>query len=139
MSEPDFTGPPLVSRMRKGSDHVDISPEHDTFLLALAIEPQGKSETSWRGVPQSAVILSLLSVLLLVCLGVLLGAAWTIKACEPKRRRQAEERRRLDEEWLAVRTARRGRGECPRCGVVLVERDWYIAPTIVDDASDDDD
>ncbi|PZS37744.1 MAG: hypothetical protein DLM62_17555 [Pseudonocardiales bacterium] len=77
-----------------------------------------------------------LTAVLLVCLGVLLGAIWTIQALQPKLRRQAEQRRRLNEEWSAVRTARRQRRECPRCGALLTERDWYLAPTIVEDPAD---
>jgi hypothetical protein len=66
------------------------------------------------------------------------GSTWTIQALQPKLHQQAEERRRLNEEWLAVRTARRQRGECPRCGSPLSERDWFIAPAVVEDRSDDD-
>ena len=79
-----------------------------------------------------------LSAILLVCLGILLGANWTIQASQPKLRRQAEQRRRLNEEWSAVRAARRQRSECPRCGTLLTEQDWYLAPTIVEDPLDDD-
>jgi uncharacterized paraquat-inducible protein A len=84
------------------------------------------------------VTLQILSGVLLVCLGLLLGSTWTIQALQPKLRRQAEERRRLHEEWLAVRTARRQRGTCPRCGSPLSERNWYIAPVVADDQPDDD-
>ncbi|HEX4103358.1 MAG: hypothetical protein WAN20_03090 [Pseudonocardiaceae bacterium] len=79
-----------------------------------------------------------LSAILLVCLGILFGANWTIQASQPKLRRQAEQRRRLNEEWSAVRAARRQRRECPRCGTLLTEQDWYLAPTIVEDPLDDD-
>lgn len=75
----------------------------------------------------------LVAGMLLVCLGLLLGASWTIQAVQPKLRRQAEERRRLNEEWSAVRTARRQRAECPHCATQLSERDWYYAPTILED------
>ena len=81
------------------------------------------SKTSWRNAPRSTVTLQVLSGVLLVCLGMLLGSTWTIQALQPKLRRQAEERRRLNEEWAAVRTARRQRGECPRCGSPFSERD----------------
>jgi hypothetical protein len=84
------------------------------------------------------VTLQVLSGVLLVCLGLLLGTTWTIQALRPKLDRRAEERRRLNEEWVAVRTAHRQRGTCPRCGSPLVERNWYIAPTAVDDQPDDD-
>jgi hypothetical protein len=75
------------------------------------------------------VTLQVLIGVLLICLGLLLGSTWTIQALQPKLRRQAEERRRLNEEWLAVHTARRHRGECPRCGCSPSELDWYITPT----------
>jgi hypothetical protein len=75
---------------------------------------------------------------LLVCLGLLLGTTWTIQALQPRLRRQAEERRRLNEEWAAVRTIRSLRGRCPRCGIALAERPRYLAPGIVEDPPDDD-
>jgi uncharacterized paraquat-inducible protein A len=84
------------------------------------------------------VTLQILSGILLVCLGLLFGSTWTVQALRPKLDRQAEERRRLNEEWLAVRTARRQRGVCPRCGSPLSERNWYNAPTVIDDQPDDD-
>ncbi len=84
--------------------------------------------------------LQVLSGVLLVCVGLLLGATWTIQALQPKLRRQAEERRKLNEEWSTVRTARQQRGECPRCASPqLSEWDWYVAPTLVEDPPDDDD
>ncbi|MGH3548360.1 MAG: hypothetical protein ACRDQU_09665 [Pseudonocardiaceae bacterium] len=79
-----------------------------------------------------------LSAILLVCLGVLLGATWTIQVWQPRLRRQAEQRRRLNEEWSAVRAARRQRRECPRCAALLTERDWYLAPALVEDLRYDD-
>ena len=79
-----------------------------------------------------------LTAILLASLGVLPGPTWTIQALQPKLRRQAEERRRLNEQWAAVRIARRQRRECPRCGSPLTARDWYWAPAIVDDPLDDD-
>ncbi|MDQ4032541.1 MAG: hypothetical protein M3332_09840 [Actinomycetota bacterium] len=49
--------------------------------------------------------LTVLGAVLLICLGLLLGTTWTPQALQPKLRRQAEERRRLNEEWVAVCTA----------------------------------
>jgi len=74
---------------------------------------------------------------LLVCLGLLLGTTWTIQALQPKLRRQAMERRRLDEEWSAVRTTRLQWEKCPRCGSPLSDQDWCSASTIVEDRPDD--
>lgn len=82
--------------------------------------------------------LTVLGALLLVCLGLLLGATWTTQALQPTLRRQAEERRRLNEEWVAVRTARQQRGRCPRCASPLSECDWFFAPTLVEYPPDGD-
>jgi hypothetical protein len=83
--------------------------------------------------------IQVLGAVLLVCLGLLLGCSWTIQSVQPKLRRQAEERRRLNEEWSAVRTACQQRGQCPRCGSQLTERDWYFAPMLVEERPHDDD
>jgi uncharacterized paraquat-inducible protein A len=69
-----------------------------------------------------------LVLVLLVCLGLLLGATWTIRALQLRLRRQAEEQRRLNEEWLAIRNARWQRGRCPRCAGTLYERHRYFGP-----------
>lgn len=123
--------------------HVGISSERDTPPPGSARGPGPGSETSWRGPPQSSVTHQLfswsaLSVVLLVCFGLLLGATWTTQALRPRLRRQAEERRRLNAEWSAVRTARRQRGQCPRCASPLSEQDWYFASTLVEDPPDED-
>ena len=86
----------------------------------------------------NAVTLFLLSEMLLVFLGLLLGASWTTQATQHRLGRQAEERRRLNAEWSAIRTARRQRSTCPRCARSLSEQDWYYAPPVVDDRPDDD-
>ena len=119
-------------------DHVDIALERDTLPRSGADRPRPGSGVSWRNAPQRTVTIEVLVAILLVCLGMLLGTTWTTEALQPKLRWQAEERRRLNEEWSAVRTARRQRGICPRCASLLTERDWYVAPTIVEDPSDDD-
>ncbi len=136
----DNVPPPTyaASRWEKGSDDVNITPERDTVARGTARAPWPGSETSRGDTRQSALMLQVLSGVLLVCLGLLLGATWTTQALRPKLDRQAEERRRLNAEWLAVRTARKQRGTCPRCGSPLTERNWYITPTVVDDPRDDD-
>jgi hypothetical protein len=83
------------------------------------------------------VTVQVLGAILLVCLGVLFGATWTIQMLQPRLRRQAGQRRRLNEEWSAVRAARRQQRECPRCGTLLTQRYWYLAPTIAEDRLDD--
>ncbi len=119
-------------------DHVKISPESDAFTRGTAGGPRAGNATSRRNAPQSTVTIQVLGAVLLVCLGLLLGSSWTIQALQPRIHQQAEERRRLNEEWAAVRTARRQRGRCPHCGSPLSERDWYLAPTPVTGRPDDD-
>ncbi len=124
-------------------DHVDISSEHDTLPQRTAGGPR-PGKTSWRITPRSGVTLQLgWVVLVAVLVGffcLLLGVAWTTQALQPKLRLQAEERRRLNEEWLAVRATRRQRHACPRCGYSYSasDRDWHRAPVIVEDPPDDD-
>jgi sulfite exporter TauE/SafE len=81
------------------------------------------------------VTLQVLSSVLLICLGLLIGSTWTIQALQPKLGREAEERRRLNEEWVAVRTASWQRSHCPRCGIALGERHWSA---VVEDPPDED-
>lgn len=49
----------------------------------------------------------LLLLFVVLFAGILLGSTFTIQATQPELRRQAEERRRLNEEWAALRSARR--------------------------------
>jgi hypothetical protein len=87
----------------------------------------------------TTIVNTMLGGVVLVCLGLMLGSSWTVQALHRKLSRQAEERRRLNEEWSVVRTARRQRGECPRCASLLSAQDWYVAPTLVEDRPNDDD
>ncbi|MGH3768850.1 MAG: hypothetical protein ACRDS0_08800 [Pseudonocardiaceae bacterium] len=79
-------------------------------------------------------------LILLACLslGMLLGTTWTIQVLQPKLRRQAEERRRLNAEWQAIRDARQSVQfvRCPRCGYLLSEEAQYVEE---EDEPDDDD
>ena len=81
---------------------------------------------------------ALLGAVLPLCLGLLLGTTWTVQSLQPTLRRQAEERRRLNEEWKVVRAARRQPGQCARCGSPLSEQDWFFAPALVEVPADDD-
>ncbi len=127
-----------ITDEERGSVHADISPERDyPPPRSPAAGPWPGSATSWRNTPQSTVTFQILGAVLLLCLGLLLGTSLTVSTLEPKLRRQAEERRKLNEEWAAVRTARRQRSECPRCANPLSERDWYVAPMIPSDRPDD--
>jgi hypothetical protein len=86
------------------------------------------------------VTLQMLSHLLLLCLGVLLGISWTLQAIQYKFHRQAEERRLLNEEWLAIRAARRQRLDGRRrLTTPVIELAWYSEQTVLfEDPSDDD-
>jgi uncharacterized paraquat-inducible protein A len=64
-------------------------------------------------------LFAIVGCLALLCLGLLLGASWSIQTLQPKLRQQAEERRRLNEEWAAVRATRQQRLHCPRCSSPL--------------------
>ncbi len=80
----------------------------------------------------------LLGALLLVLFGLLLGTTWTTQAIQPKLRQQANERRRLNDEWMALRAARQQIRECPRCGYRFTERGPYFASTLTEGPQDDD-
>jgi hypothetical protein len=99
---------------------------------------------SWRNAPRIGVIPQvvawiLVGAVLLVCLGMLVGASWTSLVMQPKLRRQAEERRQINEEWRALRAARAARESCPRCANPLPAQDWYPVSTLVEDPPEDDD
>jgi hypothetical protein len=83
--------------------------------------------------------IAMLGVAVLLCVGGLLGTSWTSRTLAAKFRQLAGERRRLNEGLLAIRTARRQEGECPRCACPLSEWDWYPEPTVVEERSYDDD
>ena len=71
-----------------------MSTSHRSATRALqgtAGVPQPGSETSRRNAPQSTVTLQMLSWVLLVYLGLLLGTILTSRASQLKLRRQAEE------------------------------------------------
>jgi len=125
--------PQRAPPIQKGEgDHVNNSPERDTPRRGPARGPGTGSGASWRYAAQSLVTLQVQSLVtlqvwagaLLVCLGLLLGSTWTIQALQSRLCRQAEERRRLNEEWAAMRAAHQQRAQCPRCKAPLSERDW---------------
>jgi hypothetical protein len=88
--------------------------------------------------PQSAVSVQVLGSLLLICLGLLLGATWTIQAVQPKLDRQAEERRRLNEEWVTIYSIRRQRARCARCDFLHAAMGLYFEQAPIEDLPDDD-
>ncbi len=135
-------GPAVADEEGEGA-HVDIPSERDTPPRASALGSLPGKDTSRRDTPQCTVTQEvvgwiLLGAAMLILLGLLLGWAWTTQALQPKLDKQAQERRKLNEEWLAIRTARRQRSECPRCASPLSDKDWYYAPTLVEDPPDDD-
>jgi hypothetical protein len=84
------------------------------------------------------MIAQLLGSLLLICLGLLLGTTWTIQAVQPKLDRQAEERRRLNEEWATVCSIRRQHARCARCGFLQADVDLHFEQAPIEDLPDDD-
>jgi hypothetical protein len=90
-----------------------------------------------RNAPLTMVIM--VSAGLLICLGLLLGASWTGQALQAEFRRRAQERRKLNEEWQEIRTARHYRSQCPRCRNHLSEQDSYLEPTVIEELPYDDD
>lgn len=84
-----------------------------------------------------AVVWLALGGLLLCCIGLLFGATWTTQALQPKLRQLADERRSLNAEWVAVRTARQQLERCPRCGYPLTGAPWFT-PTLTERRRDDD-
>jgi hypothetical protein len=86
------------------------------------------------------VIIAVVTAVVLVCIGALLGANWTARILQPRLDRraaqQAEERRMLAKEWAALRPQQSGGpqlGECPRCANPLPEWDSHFAPPVVRD------
>ena len=115
---PSGDRPPLLSRTAWST----------AACVAVALSTAGTLVflgQSWRQNTGTIQVL-VLGVLLLACLGLLLKATWTIQALQPKLRQQAEERRRLNKEWRAVRTVRRHQGECPHCARPLSKQDGVI-------------
>lgn len=99
---------------------------------------------SWRNPPRVGVIPQVLvwilvGSVLLVCLGMLVGASWTSQVLQPKLHQQAEQRRQLNEEWRVLRAAWAARESCPRCANPLPTREWYAVSTLVEDPPQDDD
>jgi hypothetical protein len=95
---------------------------------------------AWRITAPSAVTPNwiLLIAGLAVCFGLLLGTTWTMMAMQPRLRRQAQDRHKLNEEWLAVRSARQQQGRCPYCALRLTEYDQDPEQAPVEDPPDDD-
>ncbi|HSZ28402.1 MAG TPA: hypothetical protein VK784_01430 [Pseudonocardiaceae bacterium] len=124
-NSPTAVPQPAPPKQEGEGDHVDISPERDTPPRSPAGGSGPGSAASWRSAARSPVTLQVPADLLLVCLGILfglgllLGTTWTIQALQVRLRHQAEERRRLNAEWAAIRTARQQRVQCPRCGTPL--------------------
>jgi hypothetical protein len=83
------------------------------------------------------VILLVFGSLLLVCLGMLSGATWATQLNHGQLRRQAEERRRLNDEWAAIRAIRRQQDECPTCASPLYEPSWHLGPRGIEERPDD--
>lgn len=84
------------------------------------------------------MIVQLLSSLLLICLGLLLGTTWTVQALRPKLDRQAEERRRLNAEWATIYSIRRRQVRCTRCEYMRTEVGLRFEQAPIEDLLDDE-
>lgn len=72
--------------------------------------------------------------LVLIGIGTLIGSSWTVQALEAKFRQQTAERRRLNEEWRAVRAYRARQRHCAACDDQLGS---HRQPALVTGAHDD--
>jgi len=73
-------------------------------------------------------------------LGALLGASWTTQIMGGVSRRHAAERRRLNDAWRALESARTARGEpahCAGCHQRLSRSSWLMVVPAVGDDEDD--
>ena len=126
-----------------GSSHVPpatdgVPPERDTVPRSTRLSPQPGNTPSWRDMPQSTMMAQVLGALLLICLGLLLGTTWTIQAVHPKLKRQAEERRRLNQEWATIYSIRTRQATCIHCGFPQTDVGWYFEQAPIEDLPDDD-
>lgn len=76
-----------------------------------------------RDAPQTMMIIVVAA--LLISLGLLLGSSWTNQFLQSRFSRQAEERRRLNEEWSAIHAARQQQRESSRCASAMSKQYWY--------------
>lgn len=72
--------------------------------------------------------------LLLIGVGALIGSSWTVQALEGRFRQHAAERRRLNDEWRAIRAHRTQQRRCAECDDEL---QLYRQPALVTGAHDD--
>lgn len=82
------------------------------------------------------ITIILLGALLSICIGALIGSAWTTQALEGRFRHHAAERRRLNEEWAAVRALREQQRRCVDCADEL---SWHRDRALVGAPDDEDD
>jgi cell division protein FtsL len=99
-----------------GCAHVEHNGERGAGAAAAANGQRRGTEPSRRDVPpitMTAVWVAVLSGVLLLCLGVLVGASWTDQALGQRHRRLANERRELNEWHRMLEETSQG---CIRCG-----------------------
>lgn len=77
----------------------------------------------------------LVAGLVLIGVGALIGSSWTVQALDGKFRQHATERRRLNEEWRAVRAYRAQQRRCVDCDDELGH---HRQPALVAAVHDDD-
>lgn len=72
--------------------------------------------------------------LVLIGVGALIGSSWTVQALEGRFRQHAAERRRLNEEWRALRAYRAQQRRCVDCAD---DMDLYRQPALVTGTHDE--
>jgi len=82
------------------------------------------------------ITIILLGALLSISMGALIGSAWTTQALEGRFRHHAAERRRLNQEWAAVRALRERQRRCIDCEDEL---SWHPDRALVSAPDDEDD
>jgi len=123
-------------RWTRSSNDDDFLSERDTPLRGTAGGPS-RGSASRRYAPRNAVTLQVVIWALSVCLGLLLGSTWTHQILQASLQRQAQERRKLNEEWLLLHTARQRQSECPRCARRLPAHDWPHVSTLTENWPDE--
>jgi hypothetical protein len=130
-SQPDEIRQPSRLRYRDAMGRIVLPIAAGSLGVVITV----LADSLRRNAPLAMVIM--VSAGLLICLGLLLGGSWTNQALQVTLRRQAEERRKLNEEWRAIR-GRQQEGQCPCCTSPLSEYDSYIAPATVEQLPYDD-
>ena len=131
-SRPDETQQPTQRRHRQAPGRIVLPLAAGSLGVVITV----LADSFRRNAPLTMVIM--VSAILLVCLGLLLGGSWTNQVLQAKLRRQAKERRKLNEDWQAIHIASQ-QSRCPCCTRRLAEQDSYLALAAIKEIPYDDD